>query len=53
MKITLSQLVGWIWIAAVLYLYIAQNVTNRLTPSGLLGDLLKSFFDAMTAAYLH
>ena len=52
MKTTLSQWFGVGWIVAVLYLYVAQSVT-RLRPSGLLGDLLNSFFDAMTATYLH
>lgn len=50
MKTTLLQLLGWTWIALVLYLFIAQS--PRFRPSGVLGDLIKSFFDAMTATYL-
>jgi hypothetical protein len=52
MKITLPQLLGWAWITIVLYLYIAQNVT-RLRPPGQLGDILKAFFESMTASYLY
>jgi hypothetical protein len=51
MKIVLAKLTGWIWIAVVLYLYVAQS--PRLRPSGVLGSLLKSFFDAMAASYLN
>lgn len=51
MKIALAELTGWIWIALVLYLYVAQS--PRLRPPGVLGSLLNSFFDAMTASYLN
>lgn len=50
MKKTLPQVVGWCWIAIVLLLYAAQG---RYRPSGLIGSLLNSFFDAMKASYLH
>jgi len=50
MKITLAQLIGWCWIAIVLGLYAAEV---RYRPSGALGSLLNSFFDSMTASYLH
>ena len=50
MKTTLLQFLGWVWIALVLYLFIAQ--IQRFRPSGVLGDLIKSFFDSMTAVYL-
>lgn len=50
MKITLVQLIGWCWIAVVLCLFAAQI---RYRPSGVLGSLLNTFFDAMTASYLH
>lgn len=52
MKVTLSPVLGWVWIVAVLYLYVVERAI-RLRPPGLLGDLLKSFFEAMTASYLH
>jgi hypothetical protein len=51
MKTTLAELTGWVWIAFVLYLYVAQS--PRLRPSGVLGSLLNAFFDAMAASYLN
>jgi len=50
MKTTLLQLLGCCWIALVLYLYVAQS--QRFRPSGAFGDLIRTFFDSMTAAYL-